>query len=117
MKEIEIKKMNGIEYGYMVFLTSYLNPIANTKMLSENLREMVKEPTNIIFDLLLANGDSFNRFAKGFFDGEKIDINSIEIVDADTDIKNESYKYYKIHKKYLSKSVLSFGEASNFILN
>lgn len=112
MKEAVVKKVDNLEgCSYIVYPTSYINPLLKRSELNTNLKKVVNAPCNILFDLLLCNGNCFNRFCKGIFDGQQIADDSIELVD----IKNEKVikmieKYYSENKKLLKNGVLTHGE-------
>ena len=81
MNEITIRKLDSIdEYDYIIYPSSYINPLSKIKRLNEKLKNKINYPCTLLFDLLLCNGDNFNRFAKAYYDGEKIIRDSIEVV-------------------------------------
>ncbi len=104
MKTFEIRKLNGTDYSYLVLSTSYVNPIENLSEIEKNLEDSLR--IKVLFDLLLSNGNSTNRFIEGIFDGKRfIDFKVCENVDSD--IKKESGKYYQENLELLHNSVLS----------
>ncbi|MGN0169430.1 MAG: type II toxin-antitoxin system RnlB family antitoxin [Lachnospiraceae bacterium] len=109
MKEVVIKKVDNLEgCEYIVYPTSYINPLLKRSELNANLKKVVDAPCNVLFDLLLCNGNCFNRFCKGIFDGQQILNDSLELVD----IRNEKEievieKYYLDNTKVLKNGVLT----------
>ncbi len=108
MREVVIRKVDNMNgYDYIVYPTSYINPLLNQSELNMNLRKSIHKPCNILFDLLLCNGNCFNRFCRGTFDGTKILDESLELIDIDN---NNMIKYiemyYTQNRKALIKGVL-----------
>ena len=66
------------KYKLIIFSTDYISPIENLTNIEDNLKSK-KYSGNIIFDLLLTNGNSCNRFIEAFFDGEKFDRRSFSV--------------------------------------
>lgn len=82
MNEIIIEKLNNVDgYDYIIYPSSYMNPLSKIKRLNEKLKNKINYPCTLLFDLLLCNGDNFNRIAKAYYDGEKVIRDSIEVVD------------------------------------
>lgn len=106
MKDIVIRKVeNMVGYDYIVYPTSYINPLLNKKLLSSKLSESIHENSKILFDLLLCNGNCFNRFCKGTFDGTKIKSLEFANIDDESTIKFIE-QYYAENRKTLSNGVL-----------
>jgi len=74
MKKYQVKKYPDI--GYIVFSISASNP---TDYMLKIEQELLKKRYlgNVFFDLLLANGNNFNRYLKAYFNGNKFQKNSI----------------------------------------
>lgn len=104
MKNYEIHKLND-EYPYIVFSTSYINPL-------EEIEEIEKElecefQGKVLFDLLLSNGLTSNRFLEAEFDGVKFRYTTIKSVsNLDNLIKKESIHFYLENIDLLQNSVL-----------
>lgn len=82
MNKIIIEKLDNVDgYDYIIYPSSYMNPLSKIKRLNEKLKNKINYPCTLLFDLLLCNGDNFNRFAKAYYDGEKVVRDSIEVVD------------------------------------
>lgn len=111
MNEIIVREFTQLDYDYIVYPTTYINPLAKLNLLNEQLRTVVGRPCELLFDLLLCNGDNFNRFAKVAFDGEKIERASMEVVeDLSTEVVSMIELYYKEDVTSLKKGVLVPGE-------
>jgi hypothetical protein len=107
MKEVVIRKVDNMGgYDYIIYPTSYINPLLNQLELNANLRISIHRPCIILFDLLLCNGNCFNRFCKGTFDGVKILDESLELVDISISMVKFVEKYYTENKKTLRSGVL-----------
>ena len=105
MKEYQAKKYNDI--GYMIFSTSEYNP---TDFISNIEKDLLKEKYkgNVIFDLLLSNGNNYNRYLNAKFDGKKFDGNSYTLIDEPkNEIRQKSLDFYKKNISILENSILS----------
>ena len=78
MNNYKIEEVNDFKYKLIIFSTDYISPIENLTNIEDNLKSK-KYSGNIIFDLLLTNGNSCNRFIEAFFDGEKFDRRSFSV--------------------------------------
>lgn len=112
MDRIVVRELNSsLEYRYIVYPTTYINPLARMGTLNMQLEDQNLDASWILFDLLLCNGDNYNRFAKAYYDGTKVDTVSIELVE---DISSDDIKmieqYYSEDKTTLKKGVLVPGE-------
>lgn len=70
----------------------------------------------MLFDLLLSNGDNFNRFAEAYYDGSDLSTDSISIADISSEQLKGLNIYYRGKTKELSKSVLSTKERFRFAM-
>lgn len=108
MKNLIVRDINGLGgYNYVIYPETYINPISRISKLNEDLKQIIGKPCKILFDLLLCNGDNFNRFVDVFFDGEKVDRNSINIVELDESLVDKVEEYYSEDYKRLTSGVLS----------
>ncbi len=115
MKNIIIVEKKILNSEYIVFPSSYINPMKNISMLESDICDLVKDSCIILVDLLLCNGNSFNRFLKLRFDGKHVDRNSIEIVSLSTDDEKRVNEFYKYNKNLLFNSVLVPSEYMTYI--
>lgn len=96
----------------VVFATTYVNPISYLPTIEEDLGNMGSSG-KIIFDLLLSNGHSFNRFVEGATYDGKIDWKSMKVVDSDNLDKiviNKTEDFYKSHPSLVESSNILLGE-------
>lgn len=99
---IEIEK----EYKYIVFATSYENPIDELDTIENDLRTK-NYSGKILFDLLLCNGMNSNRYIEMNFDGEYFDIFSSKVLKTlAKSIEISMYKYLKSKPSLVENSVL-----------
>jgi Antitoxin to bacterial toxin RNase LS or RnlA len=83
----------------VVFSTSYINPISYLPTIEEDLGKMASSG-KVIFDLLLSNGHSFNRFVEVAVCKGKVDRRSMKVVDSsslDKNIISKTDDFYKAH--------------------
>ena len=98
------------KYSAIVYPVSYLNPIDEIQLISIELRKHLPAGCYVLFDLLLSNGNNFNRFAEAFFDGNDINIGSVSVTEVPKEELKKLNLYYRGKTKELSKSVLSTKE-------
>lgn len=111
---IVYKKSN--KYSALIYSVSYNNPIEDIKKISADIRTQLNEACYILFDLLLANGDSFNRFVEGYFDGKEIKFDTINVVVLDDREQLETINdYYKGKVKEVNNSVLLSSEKFKYV--
>ena len=95
------------EYKLLVLSVSYISPFDEIEELENDLREMNFKGI-VLFDLILCNGVSPNRFIKSYFDGNSFYSNTFEIVSNIKDnIKLISSNFYKNNSDLIDKGVLS----------
>lgn len=105
MENFMIKKINNTS-EYIVLSTSYISPLDELFDLEQELK-ILNFKGEIIFDLLLCNGLNENRFLKGSFDGEYIDIANITIMsNVENYIKKISKEFYINNSQLIDYSVL-----------
>ncbi len=105
MKAFQIEKVNDTDYSIIVMSTSYINPLDEIEEIENYLRENFKG--KVLFDMLLKNGLSSNRFMEAVFDGQKFDRNSFTTLsEVDYRIKEFAAKFYRRHKELLDYSIL-----------
>ena len=110
MNSYKICYGNYGKYSAIVYPISYFNPINDIKAISKDIKNKLTAGSFILFDLLLSNGDNFNRFAEVYFDGKDIDLNEINIKEMPLDEKKKYNLYYRGKIKELKNSVLSSKE-------
>ncbi len=108
MKKLyRLKKVNLSSFvGYIVFSISEIKPYEELNQLEHELSNK-KFEGNVIFDLLLSNGNNSNRFMEALFDGKKLKRSSFNIINVDKKIKRKSVNFYKLHLHLIENSILS----------
>ncbi len=111
MKEYDIKifQNKNNETQYIVFSTSFMSPLDSLRKIEEELSTQINGEKEIIFDLLLSNGNNSNRYGKAVYDGQKFKFRSFEIVNTPkgSDLRKFSTQYYKEHIEFINNSILS----------
>ena len=69
----------------------------------------------IVFDLLLSNGDNSQRFFKAIFDGYKILMTSYTSLSPDQKILKKTAQYFRKNKSLFDNSVLSSREIKRIL--
>lgn len=90
----------------IVYSTNYYRMEEYMAEVESILKEMNYEG-NVIFDLLLSNGYAFNRFIEMYFNGEKFNIKSTKIYEANLDMLTESLEFYSENMEYVKNSNLT----------
>lgn len=116
MKEIVIIEKKILSSDYIIYPTSYINPLSNMVALEKYLFSNVGMPCELIVDLLLCNGDEFNRFVYFSFDGKCIKKDSIRIINIADEAERAINSFYKSHKDILKRGVLLPEEYMRYIL-
>lgn len=114
--------MNGFDivykqygkYSAIIYPVSYLNPMEEIQSISDELKKHLTSGCYVLFDLLLSNGDNFNRFAEVYYDGDDIKTSAVSIAEIPLNEVRGLNLYYRGKVKELSKSVLSAKERYRF---
>lgn len=90
-----------------IYAKSYINPISE-----ESVRDFIQiyfpKVQSVLFDLLLCNGESFNRFCKFPVHNGNILFNDYELVTISNKQKLDSInRHYKFNPETLNKGVLT----------
>lgn len=105
MKTYEILKVHNPAYSYLILSTSYLSPLDDIDDIEYDLKETSK--VKVLFDMLLTNGISSNRFIEAEFNGGKFEISSFRPLQAvDLSLKTESLNFYRDNSYLLDDSIL-----------
>lgn len=111
MTSLEIAKLNNSKYKYLILFTSNIESIMDVEGVSSCLRKNNCLPGELLFDLLLVNGNAFNRFVEAYYDGEKLDPKTYNIVDVvDSSITNRAKTFFRNNSKFLNNSILTMPE-------
>ena len=99
------------KYTAVIYSNSYMNPIHDIKKISIDLCQHLNKECVLLFDLLLSNGDNFNRFVEAYFNGKEILLDTIKVIEVnDSHFLDEINTFYKDNYKMLNESVLSARE-------
>lgn len=105
MKAYDIIEFNK-DYKYVVFATSYENPIDELDEIENELLEK-KYSGEVLFDLLLCNGMNSSRYMEMYFDGEYFEISTSKSLNKPSDsIEKYIYEYLKERPILIERSVL-----------
>lgn len=89
----------------VIFCTTYINPISYLPAIEEDLSK-ISFSGKIIFDLLLSNGYSPNRFVEADVCEAKVNRRSMRVIDSsslDESLIGKTHNFYKFHP-YLVES-------------
>lgn len=113
LKRYELLHANDT-YKYVVLATSYVSPLGSLPEIEELLRyEDYRGP--VLFDLLMSNGFSSNRYLELIFDGNQFDRINVSIIDSIfISLKEIIYEHYYNNVDYINNS--SLPEAQKYIL-
>lgn len=111
---IEYHKYN--KYLAVIYSSSYINPFDSIKQINDEMKHNSLKEGFVLFDLLLSNGNNFNRFFEAYFDGQEIKKETISVVVSQeiADIKIID-SHYRGRIKELNNSVLSPSEKYRFL--
>lgn len=98
------------KYSAVIYPISYLNPIYEIQGVSTELKNNRIKCGYVLFDLLLSNGNNFNRFAEAYFDGEEINKGTLDIAEMSEEEISVLNRYYRDKTKELYNSVLTSKE-------
>ena len=105
MKKYEICTLKSDE-RVVVLANSYVNPLSNVMMITMELSKM-KYTGEVLFDLLMSNGFSPNRFLKIDFDGSKFLLGTSEVVShVENEVLIELGEIYYLHPEWVEQSSL-----------
>ncbi|WP_179863436.1 MULTISPECIES: type II toxin-antitoxin system RnlB family antitoxin [Bacillus] len=106
MKSYEIQKVhNSQAYSYVVYSTSYINPLDEIDYIQQEFGNQFEG--KVLFDLLLSNGISPNRFLEVEFDGYQfVDSSFRALENVDVLIRETSGTFYRNRPDYLANSIL-----------
>ena len=97
VKHFEIFPFPDGSYRFAIFATSGINPLSE---ISEIEKELTKRegPGFVLFDLLLSNGETSNRYISAFFDGKKFNLETFKTV------QSLPREFKKIAKDYYARN-------------
>lgn len=110
MSDYELIPVNE-DYHYIIVATSYVNPMDILYDIEYNL-ENNNYKGNVVFDLLLCNGISANRYIEMYFNGTTFDVAKYKILDdVSIKVKKKVYQYYSQHIELVENSSLPKAQA------
>lgn len=82
------------DYRFAIFATTSINPLSVLSAIEEILKER-GESYFVLFDLLLSNGETSNRYISAFFDGKKFQHDTFKLIKRlPKEFKNIASQYY-----------------------
>ena len=103
------------KYSAVIYSVSYVNPVQYLGEVTREMREQSLGTGYVLFDLLLTNGDNFNRFAEAYFDGSEIKMDTVSVVEIRDPSALKKYNaFYRGKTKELNSSVLTPREKVKF---
>jgi hypothetical protein len=106
-KKFEIKEINSKTHPYIVLSTHHINPI---QCMDELEKELSKKGYSgrILLDLLLSNGYNEDRFFEIYFDGNKLNLDTLaNLTNVSEEVRLFSVDYYSQHFDMIKNSVLT----------
>jgi hypothetical protein len=98
----------------IIWSVCYISPTEHLDAIAQTLSELEFHGT-VIFDLLLANGNTPNRFVGAFFDGTTFRLDSFTQIESGLgEIRQFSLDFYHQHPELLENSVLT--KAARFLI-
>ena len=99
------------KYLAVIYSSSYINPVDSIKEINGDMERNLLKEGFVLFDLLLSNGNNFNRFFEAYFDGHEIKKDTVTVVvSKEIDDLKSINSHYKGRIKELNNSVLSPSE-------
>ncbi|MED3627982.1 type II toxin-antitoxin system RnlB family antitoxin [Bacillus subtilis] len=107
-----VKAPDNTVFDSIIYLTSSCKPFESVSCIQSDLYQIYgNKPAVILFDLLLSNGNEPDRFYKATYDGEKLDLKTLESIQKDEEeesILALSSVFYRMNFHYLDASALTF---------
>lgn len=103
------------EKQVIVSSVCYISPLQELFELANELKKK-QYFGEVLFDLLCVNGNNSNRFISIVFNGEIFDRSSAKLLaNPDKSLLNLQDSFYKEHQSFISSSVLSSVQRSNYL--
>lgn len=103
----------------MIFCTTYINPISYLPLIEEGLSK-INFSGKIIFDLLLSNGYSSNRFVEADVSEAKVIRRSMKVIDPsslDKWLLEKTYDFYKSHPFLVESNTILLDEEKYYLIH
>jgi hypothetical protein len=102
----------------VIFCTTYINPISYLQIIEEDLSK-INFSGKIIFDLLLSNGYSSNRFVEAEASEAKVNRRSMKVIDSsnlDEFLLGKTHDFYKSHPYLVESNSILLDEQKYHLL-
>ena len=98
MKNYKIQKVNNInnKYEYIIFAINDDSPLEYLQDIEKDLAKKNFKGL-VLFDLLLSNGDEYNRYVEAYFDGKFFELSSFKCPTLNQEIESISINFFKKH--------------------
>ena len=108
MKNYKIQKVNNIniKYEYIIFAINDDSPLEYLQDIEKDLAKKNFKGL-VLFDLLLSNGDEYNRYVEAYFNGKFFELSSFKGPTLNQEIERISINFFKKHPEFIDKGVLS----------
>ena len=108
MKNYKVQKVNNInnKYEYIIFAINDDSPLEYLQDIEKDLAKKNFKGL-VLFDLLLSNGDEYNRYVEAYFDEKFFELSSFKDPTLNQEIERISINFFKKHPEYIDKGVLS----------
>lgn len=117
MANYNITYQDNSEYEIIVHSISHHNPVYAINEISEEISKSINGRKKVLFDLLLTNGNEFNRFAECSYDGRHLVFDSIKIIQIDNQaFISQLNNYYVNNNHYLNNSKLTTKQKADLLL-
>lgn len=101
-----IKRTRDRSYPCVVLSTNHLSPLNEVCNIETSLRGLGVNG-KVVFDLLLVNGNNYNRFFEAYFNGTSIEMSSVKILNKPSEsIRVRSVEFYKKNLGLLENCIL-----------
>lgn len=120
---MEIKELYQVEriceQVVIVFCTTYTNPISYLPSIEQELRK-INFSGKIIFDLLLSNGYSSNRFIEANVCEAKVNRRTMRVIDSsnlDELIIGKTHEFYKSHPYLVQNNSILLDDEKSYLIS
>lgn len=104
MKRFEIRQKLDDKGTCVIFSVNYRSPLEFIEEIEQELRS-TPLCQKVVFDLLLSNGMTSNRYFEASFNGKKLE-NIRKCTAVDNDIKEVSHHFYQQNSSLLNNGIL-----------
>jgi hypothetical protein len=101
-------------YEAIIYSMSFISPIEELEYIANDLKH-ININGKILFDLLICNGLSFNRYIEVLFNNGKFDKNSFSIIEETKNMKSRGKMFYLHYTESIMNSVLTDKEKEEIL--